>query len=426
MALSFLLVVDAAAKDDDCPSNIADFPNWYRSLVITITNPNSLSSINPVLNASQDCRDRWPAEVQSRVNNYCIRALENAANVMSKGIPRKPGAPPIAPLKVPKIFDNPMIEKFLTSSQSTPEQIAKVIAMVDKELPKEAYAFQFDSNVIKKRSFVFVIPDPLGDLVFHYHVEDEVDHIKSFLIFRIEKQSQEHANIKPPEINFFSYHYSGVNHSALNHCKGCHRSGSIVLLPKDGHFTSHEPGVSDEKIKANWNAFRPTEMDISNDDFSGLGVAMGPASWPQRTEQFVRQCATASPAFVNPPAESVTKIKNAMSCTGCHNYSPSREKILRYPMFPGDSGFVHFRNVLVHAHMPQGADDPITGLNSQERIALSECLLAEFFSGFTQSDFSNGNSEPGILLQSLVPPSCNAENLTKDGTPTGQQGSITQ
>lgn len=301
--------------------------------------------------------------------------------------------------EVPEAFSDPDLLRVLTASNSSKEDIEKVTATLAQRLPKTAKIFQFQSVVIRDKTFVMVLPSEKEDVYLHTHPK----YSASYNVIVARKQTADGKPIYPPKMDFFDVDgETRRSHNGNQFCTTCHRSGTVAILPVDGKFISLTPGMSNDEIKNWWENYRLTDMD-RRDVFSteNLAPPIGPEHLATRTDDFVRQCAKKDIPEIT--SDRVTQIRKNMDCMVCHNYG--RPEILRFPTHMTRNFDLEILENVVHSgHMPLDSDKKENKLylNELEHKALFTCLKAEYFGGFREEKYSQGNQNIGILLNYLT------------------------
>lgn len=393
-----------------CPTTQQELSKWMTDSLNGMYAPSSVANISTRI---KDCN--FSDSMKTQFYSQCVESVvahakhhESGTHLhLTVGTPD----PESDKFRLPQAFlDKELVEaigKFEEDDKESRTKLDAALSGLQQKFPT-AKIFEFKSGTINRNSVVTVLPGEKEDLYVHAH-QDKL----GYLAFRIRKKSNEGKPIDPPLVDFIAQDNIGFPPTHLHdRCISCHRGGSVAIVPIDGKFLSHTPGMTGEQMKKWWNDFRTTNISHSRINLNNLAPEIGPEDPPGRTLEFVKACSKKDiPVITDAKAE---KIRAKMNCVGCHTEDGKLDR-LKYPMHTADFGSRVLDNIILQGHMPSGADkEGAPGfLSMEERRALLNCLKTEYFGRLGDSEPQS--EEPGIYLNHFL-------NLCK--LPAAQQSPI--
>ncbi len=390
-------------EDYYCPPEEKMWPEYTQSIIKNLSDP---KRVNFYSQAIQQCLAKNP----SRIGETCTSNLiQFAKNIEKESLGLLKSWKEPKPLVLPSVFDSEEYKRSWKKDNYTQDQLDRAMKGLQARLPPGSKTIQFHSAVTPTPmlSFTTFIPGEDQDIKVHFHGTEGA------LILRFVKK-ENGKELTPPRMEFFS-HYDGVTQTSAelhNHCVACHRTGEPAILPVPGTVVSHVPGMDAKQLKDWFNDRRviyAQPFDIKTDH---LGPPIGPDEAPWRDDEFINECSEGITPSLDPREKHI--VKSSMNCVGCHKEEGLGDIHLKYPTHIWEFGFSVFDNTILSAHMPSKSKFP---LNQQMRKALLKCLKYEYFGGFTDKEYSQGNTKPGILQRSLKSPNCSLEYLNSTPDP---------
>jgi hypothetical protein len=171
----------------------------------------------------------------------------------------------------------------------------------------------------------------------------------------------------------------------LENCYGCHSSALLPIVPEPDSFDSAQHMANLERVRSIMATHAlASQPHMDSEDF---GPLIGPLMPDSRTNDFVKKCSSAD----GDSDIDLEKVKQAMSCAGCHN--DRFRRALRYPM----AGFKQLsKDSLIRQFVQEFRTmPPDASLTDAERAAVTTCLSMEYL---------GDGEEAGLLEQWLLAP----------------------
>jgi len=183
-----------------------------------------------------------------------------------------------------------------------------------------------------------------------------------------------------------------------SNCYACHKSSILPIYPKieyklDASGSLIAKGAGDALLAPQVNrvmrGYGPPNFGTDSAgnalmDTLSFGPPMGAAA-TQRTDSFIQACA---PTL---PASSISRVKSAMNCESCHGeradgmYELGRFNYLMAVRSQRDVGTTfEARESPIATFVRQGWMPPGANLSSDEKSALAQCVLKEYYDPQTQ------------------------------------------
>lgn len=439
---------------DDCPDS---FLNWHteREKLRKATELGSIFEFGGLL---EICSKK--SEQKKLFENpqfaSCMKRLQALAGVGLEHLERteetvsrlstRPNIPPDA-YKLPSSFQK--IDFWLGLQDKNEENIKKVISSIKAENPKSV-TFKYVSH-FKPNGYFFITywPDAYGDKFVHFDKEMAIIMLSKvnkdlngkkidpplFVLGTVDAGS---ASGDPPKITKdvikVSELESPVRADEAN-CYACHQTGVMPVFPIDKSskgVVSYDEKIPSKKI-LEW--FNSTHVKAGNTGYSQLLADMpdlGTAS-KFRNFRFVKECSDIK------SDDSIRKVLSSMSsCVKCHDGSSAPP--LKFPF--GPSAFISADRVDPSQPLKEALIDDVTGgseenpklrfsqavldivmgeghmppksnvpghknfLSHQERLALKDCLLSEYFGKMYPPAQKKGLKHDGLLIDYLLETDC--------------------
>ena len=392
-----------------CPVDQTEFADWFRNLIFSMHSPEQTPT-----------RFRWVAQCESLLKGTALEASKKcSANLTSLNVaydesryglnvgpdihPDQAPAPPV----LPAILNDPKLVK--TMKDGSDDELRQALNNAIPQLPADASVMVFYSGSSHARTVTIILPGQKEDVYYHYIGDANPSHGMSADVIKVHRLDASGEVSASPKIDYFSFDYTDANgphaHAQGDRCNSCHRSGTRAIVPEDGNYNIFMPNKAESR--AIYDAFdkrRPeSETQRPGISYNHLGPEMGNDMITRSGDPaFVAKCA--SSALPNAGPEEIKKISENMNCVKCHS-EDGRSDVLKYPMDVRDFSLNTLNNVILRGHMPQGADDPKSRhyLKPVERSALLRCLKQDYFGGFKDEFWSQGNpDQPGTLMTYLT------------------------
>jgi len=435
IALIFILVTGAGAAEP-CPTSVEEWTKWRESILLGLSAPTDLNLKK--IELLKLCRKQPEQAVFFNEPKFraCMAPMERIARAMNpRSTPYQSGftlkdeeyyeskrLEYPAMFELPPVMRDPEFLKKLRSTWTRNSTLQKWIAKFQKTMPG-FQALKYTSRVLpNQEAIAFLRPGDDFDQWFHFIVG-----IDEILVVSIQKRDGKHQLLDRPRVYYNEFHFiedekdtpfpvgkhdlynsklkftdlaSKSMHSKPMSCHQCHRTGAMPLVPVAGSkLITLNKGTDPVKQLAWFNdRVADTANAVSDSiDVQGFGPSLGEFNPKQRTDQFVVRCSG------NPQLSktSLVKIKKAMNCSSCHD--GDLVGALDYPVLTDDSTAAGIRvaeTFIKSGHMPPGEN-----LSTEERDALFECLIYEYYGGFKAKRF-NQNPNPGTFLRSLLAIPC--------------------
>jgi hypothetical protein len=395
----------------ECPEHIEEFIAVFKKQIRSLKTPDYLDRMTgenqlvPLATSARECLLKLPSTQQARARQ-CMGNIERLASTFSDdslGLNVARSAyPKQNPLTLPEPFFNDRLYAALTTNSSRADVNAQM-AQLMAQLPPQAKALEF-TGATTLPTYVVIVPSEKDDLYVHIINGLQATAVRRADVIRVNKLGSDGRRLIPPTTDFFAIHPNDTSTVVdARKCMACHRSSTIAILPNDLGRTviSHTKGMSGPEVLNWFEKMRTIEGFAPNANYDNLAPALGQKHVPTRTTDFVMSCA--APELPEITRGQADKIRSHMNCLHCHQMT-DRDPILFYPMHSRDFSLHILDSNIVQGHMPPGAGDPASRnyLTTQERKALLRCLKAEYFGGFSDPNYSQGNTQAGVLMKYLT------------------------
>jgi hypothetical protein len=471
LVVILLLTQLALADPGTCPQTSADWGKWRTQAISQLQTPFDIASgAFDLLNSCQGERDQQKF-FKSPAFLACMAPLQVASqtvklfkkdDVLNTAIfldaPQSSRTPMDRPEveALPDVFKSKDFVDASTNANLTEQQVSALMAKVRASYPDATIA-RFKSRFgIGDKSILIRIPGPQVDRWVHM-IWDETGLGSFIFMIGVEKEDATGKKLNPPKSFFNSFtnisfspesadptpptptvvtapttdviapknpHQNmmkGVKITATTQrplrvstpqasCFACHRTGPMPIVPATDSDPISYTGTKsaadaiNEFNEAIANTASATPRNVNLDQ---LGPPLGEVNLPSRTDDFVKSCFNSS----NAAPESVSRVKQAMNCMGCHNGNNAGKLTFPIGVDNTTEPFTPakvFNQMIMSGHMPLGSGSQ---LSVDERSALAACLMKEFYGGF-QSLVPG--SAPGTYIKSLTSTKCPADMLNEE------------
>ena len=394
-----------------CPRDRVAFGQWVTKIVKDMASPDDTHAGYSWI---QSCQSELPVSDRNAVEKCTanLKSLDVTFDYSKYGLNVSPEPDPakVPPLTLPPALND--LDILAAMKAGTKAELDQQLARLSAKLPKSARIVEFMSGSSHRRTVTVILPGKNEDVFFHYigDVKHPGPPYRADVI-----RVNHHGDLKGlPTLDYFSADDGTPPRPMADRCNSCHRTGSRAIVPQDGIVRSHTPHVTGPDFQKWFDDRRPVlEKKPASVNYEHLAPEFGGDQnirSPAATTNFIARCSQHELPSITPV--QIERIGKAMNCVGCHS-EDGRPELLRYPMDIREFYLNTLDNIIIRGHMPQGSDNPPgtkSHLQPAERKALLRCLKQDYFGGFKDDYWSQGNREPGTLMKYLTK-NCDAASL---------------
>jgi hypothetical protein len=436
-SIGVLVVSGATASAAPCPTTAAAWSQWRSRQIIGLARPTDLAGRASLLDqcASEPGQQAF---FQNAQFNECMANLRQASTAMralaagsrdNSAIFANPPdyyGPRTGPLRdlteLPSLFNDTAFMTALAANPPVQANLDAQVARMQSQFPG-SQLIRYTPLFLQGRDvYIAVFPEPPPPATPRFDrwvhlIRGGNGEIVDMIMVSVQRQDATGRAIDPPLTRFASFEVPPVvaptgpqpptYHSATRgsptemNCYKCHRTGAMPVVEAAGTTsTSLTPGMSAADVIRSMNSRVSATATAVPADFNmrGFGPPLGPeATTPLQPNRM-------SPAFFQRCAPGLNQadvitIRDNMNCASCHDGSMAGP--FSAPQGPLDFGgpVKIMEGFVTSGHMPPG------GLPERLRRPLYNCLVAEYYGGFTDPVLGR-NPDAGLYLRWIVERPC--------------------